>query len=272
MDLKVDLIIESGKIQNTRKKIQKLLERLPEGEFSCRTSNHRDKWFQVKDETGEHQTGKRKRKVFIYIPKSDEELARKLAYKMYLLYKACDLNEEEKAIQAFQSRLDYRCGKADTYLANPGISRLISPILEKKDKVRIEWQEESYPRNTEHPENLTIPTIGGFNVRSKSEALIANLLIERKIPFRYECAYAFGRRIYYPDFTIRSPLNDQIVIWEHFGMFDVQTYQAEYWSKMSKYISDGFLPYYNLITTFETKESPLDISAADRIIRMMFEN
>lgn len=49
-----------------------------------------------------------------------------------------------------------------------------------------EWEVTEYVRNSEYPERLIVPTKAGIPVRSKSEAMIANELFDRKIPFRYE--------------------------------------------------------------------------------------
>lgn len=56
-----------------------------------------------------------------------------------------------------------------------------------------------------YPERLIHKTSAGIDVRSKSEAMIVQVLHSHKIPFRYECALHIGSITLYPDFTIRIP-------------------------------------------------------------------
>lgn len=265
MSIQMEIKIELKEIRKKLAGIRKTIAVLPEGELACHVNGTHEKWYQTNFSDDKYDRGKR-----IYIPKKAKEEAERLAYKTYLVRIKEDLEEEEKILLEFNEKLSRKPEKASSYYASRGIKELVDPILEQRKSDSKLWEREDYVKNSEHPEGLTVPTIGGFSVRSKSEALIANLLLDRKIPFRYECMQSLGRRNYFPDFTIRSPLDGRIVIWEHFGMMDVTTYVSEYWTKMGKYISNGFIPYYNLITTYETSGRPFDASVADRIIKMMF--
>ena len=206
-----------------------------------------------------------------YLPKTETPLIRQLALRKLLELRMEDLSNELKTIEAYLGRFQRGCCRAERYYASAGISELVNPMIEESRQQIVDWQNASYEKSDYRPEDLTVPTLGGFNVRSKSEALIADVLIERGIPFRYENVQLIGQRKYSPDFTILHPATSGIIIWEHFGMMDSSTYQSEYWTKMSRYMNNGYLPYVNLITTFETRENPFDIHNANRIVKMMFD-
>ena len=97
-----------------------------------------------------------------------------------------------------------------------------STYLPKKELLK--WMNSPYEHNTKYPEQLTLKTISGHTVRSKSEALIDMALHVNKIPFRYECALPLSDIVLYPDFTIRHPQTGNFYYWEHFGLMDDLNY------------------------------------------------
>lgn len=97
-------------------------------------------------------------------------------------------------------------------------------------------------------------------VRSKSELVIANLLFEREIDFRYEKAlFASDGTFVLPDFTIRWQGEDWY--WEHVGMLHDPGYRARWEWKQAWY--EQHHPG-RLVTTFESGQLSHD---ADAIIR-----
>ena len=97
-----------------------------------------------------------------------------------------------------------------------------------------QWENEKYDKYTAFPENCTFSTAHNDMVRSKSEAIISGLLMDLKVPFRYECALQCGNKTYYPDFTIMNPRTGKIYYLEHLGLAD----DAEYISKSIGKIKD----------------------------------
>lgn len=53
-------------------------------------------------------------------------------------------------------------------------------------------------------------------------------------------------------------------------MMDVPSYAQNAIQKISLYTSHGYIPGINLITTFETKEHPLDIRYVEALISHYF--
>ena len=127
-----------------------------------------------------------------------------------------------------------------------------------------------YEQNPMNPEQLIHKTPLGYCVRSKSEAMIAITLYRNKIPFRYEGALQLGEHTVYPDFTIRHPGNGQIYYREHFGLMDQPQYYKKAFSKMKLYTSHQIIPSIQLLTTYETKDKPLDSGTIERVVNTYF--
>ena len=270
-----DADIRLSQIETQLGAIEAQLDELPTDDFSCRINKNGCKWFRgipIDEDNPDHDDGKahRRKYTYEYIPKSNKPLAEQLAYRKYLSMLKTDLRNERQALQLYMNRVDRGSRHAEKFLASFGIEPLIGPRLSSIYDKAIAWQNAEYDKNNDRPEGLTVPTIGGFRVRSKSEALIANILIERGIPFRYEYVQLIDQRRYCPDFTILHPETGKLVIWEHFGLLSDVAYRSEYLSKVEKYISSGFTPYENLILTYESKEQPFSAEKANDIVKMLF--
>jgi len=109
-------------------------------------------------------------------------------------------------------------------------------------------------------------TLTGIMVRSKSEVIIANLLHERGIPFRYEVPlYAPDGTFYIPDFTITWKGEEWY--WEHLGMLDKVEYRNHWEAKREWYRKYGFSE--RLIITDE--EEGIDSQKFEQIIQEYFK-
>lgn len=104
--------------------------------------------------------------------------------------------------------------------------------------------------------------LSGDMLRSKSEVIIANLLHERVIPFRYEQPlFAGDGTIRLPDFTITWA--GRTYYWEHLGRLDLADYADEWKHKRAWY--ERWFPG-QLVTT---EEGPtLSSSAAELIAKI----
>ena len=85
-------------------------------------------------------------------------------------------------------------------------------------------------------------------MRSKSEALLANLLYLNGIEYEYEKPlYLNGRRIH-PDFTIQLP-GGRVLYWEHLGMLGDPGYERNWSYKSRIYAENGIAEGNGLIIT-----------------------
>ena len=99
--------------------------------------------------------------------------------------------------------------------------------------------------------------LSGVMLRSKSEVIIANLLHERQIPFRYEePLFAGDGTIRLPDFTVTW--RGQTFYWEHLGLLDLTEY-AEAWEIKRAWYERWFPG--QLLTTEEASQLSKDAEA-----------
>ncbi|WP_051204299.1 hypothetical protein [Butyrivibrio sp. VCD2006] len=225
---------------------------LPEGTLVCYAKG--SQWFCQKKENNKFTR--------TYIPRGNITYAKKLARKTLLTDYISDMKNELKSIKAYASART--SGKLRNILSEH------SPYLPLLGD-QFDWlSDEQYDSNPTHPEALTVKAPKGQFVRSKSEAIIAHELFNNQLSYKYECAFKAGEFTIYPDFTIRHPHTGKLIIWEHFGLADLSSYQNTMFSKIRNYIDCGYIPGDNLILTFETKNCPLDISYVQNLIMYHF--
>ena len=106
-------------------------------------------------------------------------------------------------------------------------------------------------------------TLAEHMVRSKSEVIIANMLSERDIPFRYEMRLnAPDGTFYLPDFTVMW--NGEQWFWEHWGFMDDERYRDHRETK-KKWYERNFPG--RLVETIESTNLSAD---ADALIKRNF--
>lgn len=235
--------------------LQDQIHQLPDGKLICVRNGSYTKWLR----SDGHNT--------TYIPRKNRQLAEQLAAKKYLSLQEQDLLQEQKAIDFYLRHHVNDCRAAQLLSQNSAYSELLAPYFAPPGKELQDWMNAPYEHNSKYPEQLIHNTGAGIYVRSKSEAIIAMLLHVHRIPFRYECALSLNNIVIFPDFTLRHPQTGQIFYWEHFGMMDNPSYCQNTFSKLQLYTANGIYPSVQLITTYETKEHPLDSSYVETMIR-----
>ena len=99
-----------------------------------------------------------------------------------------------------------------------------------------------------------LATLSEYFVRSKSEVIIANMLVSEEVPFVYEePLYAPDGTMFLPDFTVK--FRGETYYWEHVGMLDRQDYKA-HWEKKQKWYEKNFPG--QLLVTYEGKSLSQD--------------
>lgn len=250
---------ENKKIEQQIKSIQSQLTKLPEGQIYCSSSGKHTKWF------------RREEQAQTYIPKKQRHLAEQLAMKKYLMLRLKNLQQEKCAIDFYLRHHDANASQKELSLFNtPAYKELLSPYFKPISQELLEWTNSPYDRCDKYPEALKHKATSGNFVRSKSEEMIDMVLYRNRIPFRYECALELGEILLYPDFTIRHPKTGETYYWEHFGLMDNADYSQKAFSKLQLYTSYGIVPTIQLITTYETKEHPLNIENVEKIVQHYF--
>lgn len=141
-----------------------------------------------------------------------------------------------------------------------------------RDKAAKKWKQkaEAYKATFEsyRPEELTQTTIDGSLVRSKSEALIYNYLLEAGYTFVYELPLKGPHRTFYPDFTILSEIDYKTEVRiEHQGMYEKNDYRERSESREYDYWSNGFLPARDVYFTFDDNKGGFDIGPILEILK-----
>lgn len=251
---------EYKRLEKKENELQRALQVLPEGKLLCaRNGESYYKWYQ--------SDGHKK----VYIPKKNRKLAEQLAAKKYLSTSIEDLRNEKKAIQQYLKSHENHAMNSEKLLTEESeIKNLLTSHFSTLSKELSDWTTSPYERNPKYPEHLKHRCVSGRFVRSKSEMIIDMNLHTNHIPFRYEAALVLGNVTIYPDFTIKHPRTGEIYYWEHFGMMDNPEYARSAGNKLQLYFSNGIIPSIQLITTYETKDHPLDSEEVKKIIEEFF--
>jgi len=153
-----------------------------------------------------------------------------------------------------------------TDLHSAGGSEAVMPQEAIEWKRRLEGEKAKYPPYK--PEQLKHPALDGTMMRSKSEVIIANILILAGIPFVYEVPIFINGNMMLPDFTILSliDLKSEIII-EHQGMVYVEEYANKFIRSLKLYLQSEWVPNKNLFFTFDNAKEILDPNQVMSILR-----
>lgn len=194
------------------------------------------------------------------------ELIRLLCRQKYLLAREKQLNNNIPIISRNISKLDHSTVQELILSLPSAYQNLPNPYFFNQRTVA--WQEEPYRQNSYLPESLNYFSKKGTPLRSKSEVLIANILEENDLPYRYDAEMTSSGKKISPDFIIKNPFNGKTIIWEHFGALNEPNYAKKMNDKMKLYLNNGYSPFETIIYTFE-----FDIMVTDnKRIKDLVEN
>lgn len=193
-----------------------------------------------------------------------------MAEKKYYEVMLQDIVQEKRAIQSYLDLCNKEQTGEEQLLETAVYAELLKKVFTSVNTEIAEWEKQDYERCPKYPEQLIHPIFNGQKVRSKSEAIIATMLYVNKIPFHYEEALYLGKRVIYPDFTIRHPVTGQAFYWEHFGMMDNENYAQVAFRKMQLYNINGIMLSDTLLATYESEEAPLKSNIVENMIQQYF--
>jgi len=150
-----------------------------------------------------------------------------------------------------------------------GRKALVKPYtISKEDYIENWLKKEFTPYDRWDDVNNEFYTSRGERVRSKSELIIANELLGRGIPYKYEMPLTLldGEKEYIvrPDFTVLHRRTLKEIVIEHLGMMDNQGYYTKNLDKISLYEKNGFLLGKNLLILHETSNNPLNMKVVKK--------
>lgn len=253
-----------SEISNSVKELTKLkseLPKKPKGHIAIRTYNSGKKAVVYHYFDSSHK--------FIRItlnpaiPK-DLELARKIIKYYKILQQIHSLEEYISALSSFKTILPDN-NINPIFINTENIFNIKNSYAAKKNTL---WNTFKERQNTNFEENLKFAGNNGY-YRSKSEASISTALARYEIPYKYEIQLNIRNKTIYPDFTLLTPIKENIVIWEHLGRMDDISYNKKAKSKIDLYESQGYYINKNLILTYETLENPFTTEDIDYIIHLI---
>ena len=158
----------------------------------------------------------------------------------------------------------------------PARQELVTPIYPTDKQYADAWLEKYLPESRSLPENTGFKSERGEYVRSKSELMIANMLLLRDPYYIYEklvtlTDHLTGERYpAHPDFFVLNTRTRKAYLWEHLGKMGDAGYVETNINKLIDYAQAGYILGKNLIITMETKHCPLLPETIETVIEEYF--
>ncbi len=148
---------------------------------------------------------------------------------------------------------------------------LVRPLLLDDEAYAAWWQQQPYVPNPGYPEDLVYSTKRGEKVRSKVEAMLADMYFDMKIPYKYDYPVVLiDGQVKYVDFALLHKRTRQEIYHEHFGMLDSPQYLLDNMKKLDLYRQSGIYVGKNLILTHDIEGSPLNMAAIRENTKELF--
>lgn len=260
-DLIQKLLDRLSVLEKTISRAEHDLKEAPKGKLRLSKTKNSMHYYQVSEE-------KRER---VYIHLSEKELIRELAQKDYL---ELLLEKSRKEMMSIRSFLEEECFlKSNQVYSNLHEARkkLVKPILVDDDTYAEIWQSISYIPNPAFPEHLKYATKRGEMVRSKSEAMLADMYFDLGIPYKYDYPIKLiDGSVRYVDFVLLHKGTRKEIYHEHLGRLDMPDYLKDNMIKLDLYRRSGIFLGKNLILTHETEGSPLNMKVIRQNTRELF--
>lgn len=227
------------------------LRGLPKGILYVKTNGGRHEYYRIDELT-------RKR---VYIKKDQSRLVESLKKRKFfeLTLKAIEGNVKvERAFLKNYRLYDYAAITQKIPLA-----------------YRFEIQNDVKVNSMKHYDDETLhDTTFGLKVRSKSEAIICELIRANNVDFEYEKEVSLFRSgsdriIVHPDFTFENKVTGERFYWEHMGMLGNEAYRRKNIEKLLLYADNDIIMGANLFITADTISGKIDIRAITRTLEII---
>ena len=271
-----DLNERKEKLTKARHEAEKRLVNAPEGKLRVSVKSRKIRYYEIlsPDDT----RGK-------YINKDKIKTAKKLADKDYckkliiaIKREIADIDRCLRILTSNHGKKNDIFGEGYTNAENiyshlhDGRKELISPIIIDDEENALRWAKKDYKKSDYKPEEKVYPTKKGDMVRSKSEAMLADMYYDMGALYRYECelVLADGKCVY-PDFTLLNKRTRQLIYHEHLGRLDDEKYRLKALRKLEAYRENGIYTAKNLFLTYEVDGCPLNIERVKKNVTEFLE-
>lgn len=256
------LLKRQNQLETEIRDLEKSLKNAPNGKLRISCNGNRTQFYFKADNESTKER---------YMKANEFELAKALVQKDYEERELETAKTEKKLIGRLLSFLRERKRVFD--LLVPRRKALVKPYDFSDDEYARLWQ--SIPYEGKSTEGCQVyETERGEKVRSKSEALVANMFFHAGIPYKYEKPLKLrnGKTIH-PDFTVLNKRTREVFIFEHFGRMDDEDYRDEsFFKRLRDYTESGYVIGVNLIVSFEGigYGHSLDLDYIKKIIKEYF--
>lgn len=203
-----------------------------------------------------------------YISLKSSQAKDAITAKYYRLLKPI-LHKELVTLQAFRQTYNPLDKYSVLSRLPENIQNLTPALFVRSEDWQAAWARESFVSN---PKEITEPTKyvtkNNEQVRSKAELIIANLLYDLGIAYRYEYIYRRGGWTTYPDFTILHPRTGERFYLEYFGMMNQESYRNRAFEKIAHYQATPDAARF--IYIFESEASPMNTRAIENLLKAYF--
>lgn len=159
-----------------------------------------------------------------YLKSNQKELIQALIQKRLFSQMLNAVTDELKILKKLKRIYDSFCTVENVLMKQPQCIRELidNPLMTNEEVCRL-WASQNYKGNDFFKENKKFLSSKFSAVRSKSEFIIAMILVRYGIPFFYEKPLRIGKgkfsKLIYPDYTIWDVESRQEIYWEHFGIW-----------------------------------------------------
>lgn len=249
--------LELDKYQEMKQRFQKELVGLPQGKLAA----HRAK--------GKSYYNRISGKENLYLGSEDNEVVQALKKRRFL--ETAIKNIESNQVLMNEYLKEYCPVKPADVMKTLPKAYQTEETFGLADFMDAEkWEAASYEKSEKRPERLFHRTIKGDLVRSKSEAIIANILYNMKIPYHYEENLLLGHELVAPDFKIAVRSESRFKLLEHCGMMQDPKYRRDFKWKLEHYLLEGYLPWRDIFFTFDDVDGSIDTAAISHMIECYF--
>lgn len=225
------------------------LRRLPAGRLGFRDYNGNTEYVHLQNNP---ENGNLIRKGIT----RDKHLIAKMARKMYLQASIKLLQKEISMLERYLKKHIEPSPRNILDSLPEKFRNLPEEMFFPRTRAAKAWQNMPYEKNDFPKEEKAHITSKGLRVRSKSELIIAEMLDEFGIPYRYEMLLHFENMTFCPDFTIN--INGKIYYWEHCGLMSDPNYRKHNLWKISQYEKMEIVPWDNLIITYDNEDGTIN--------------
>ena len=203
----------------------------------------------------------------IYLSKKQRDTTKALAQKQYDLAVLDSASKEKRLLQQYLLNTPEVPPEEIYQGLSEARRELVIPIKDTDEVFLLKWKAQPYPNIANRKEHPVILSDQGTELDSKAELAISNQLDKRGIPFLPQYPiYLKGRGWVYADFKVLNLRTRQELYWEHFGMIDSAAYRKHSLPKLNAYVLNGYIPGKQLIISWESEESRLDMRVIDKLI------